>query len=147
MTIHSSKGLEFPIVFITGLEEGMFPHIKSIDEDNLEEERRLFYVAITRAKKLLTLSFSRRGRVFGKYRETTPSRFIKEIPENLTKRASKKKQSLQTSGKNFKLVFHPKFGKGVVKRVDGKGDDAKVTAIFETFGEKTIIKRFLKVLA
>ncbi len=146
MTVHSSKGLEFPVVFITGLEDGIFPHSRSVEEGNIEEERRLFYVAITRAKKLLTLSYSRRRRVFGSYRETIPSRFISEIPESLLKRASRKKEKIIPSRK-IKLVFHPKFGKGFVKRIEGKGEDAKVTVIFERCGEKTIVKRFLKVLA
>jgi len=144
MTVHSSKGLEFPAVFITGLEEGLFPHQRSLDEDNVEEERRLFYVAITRAKRFLSLSYSKRRRAFGSYRDTKASRFLKEVPRDLLKPVSKRRE--ETKINRIKLVFHRKFGKGVVRRVEGKGDDAKVTAIFAGYGEKTILKRFLKVL-
>jgi len=158
MTVHASKGLEFPVVFVTGLEEGVFPHFKSSDSsEEIEEERRLFYVAITRAKRLLTLSYAKKRRTFGKLRDTKPSRFISEIPSNLIKEVKKRTrgETLREKTENLeieksrrpKLVFHKKYGKGVVKRVDGKGENAKVTAFFSNYGEKTIIMKFLKVLA
>ncbi len=154
MTVHSSKGLEFPVVFIAGLEEGIFPHAKSLDSfEQMEEERRLFYVAITRAKKLLSLSYAKNRRVFGSYKKTTPSRFISEIPKSLLKEVNRREKRREgekvlnpVSEKKPKLVFHKKFGKGVVRRVEGKGEEAKVTAIFANYGEKTIVMKFLKIL-
>ena len=158
MTVHASKGLEFPVVFITGLEEGLFPHSRSLEsKEEVEEERRLFYVAVTRAKKLLTLSYARERRSFGTRRSTTPSRFISEIPPHLVKEVKKRERrelptpkegalEVKTSRKP-KLVYHPKFGKGVVRRVEGAGESAKVTAFYANFGEKTVIMKFLKILA
>ena len=84
MTLHNSKGLEFPSVFITGLEEGLFPSSKSMEEGELEEERRLAYVGMTRAKKNLTLTFARKRKVWGKDHYNDPSRFLSEIPKDLT---------------------------------------------------------------
>jgi DNA helicase-2/ATP-dependent DNA helicase PcrA len=84
MTLHSAKGLEFPVVVICGLEEGLFPHSRSTDdESDLEEERRLCYVGMTRAKRQLVLSSAARRRLFGEYQSTDPSRFIDEIPAEL----------------------------------------------------------------
>lgn len=84
MTVHSAKGLEFPLVFVAGLEEGLFPHARAAyDDDDLEEERRLFYVAVTRAKRQLYLTHAERRRVYGEETLTDPSRFLEEIPEDL----------------------------------------------------------------
>ena len=84
MTLHSAKGLEFPTVILAGLEEGLFPHSRSRDDEaELEEERRLCYVGITRARKQLVLTSAARRRVFGEYQNTEPSRFIDEIPADL----------------------------------------------------------------
>ena len=84
MTLHSAKGLEFPVVVMAGLEEGLFPHSRSReDEAELEEERRLCYVGITRARRRLVLTSAARRRVFGEYQTTEPSRFIEEIPPDL----------------------------------------------------------------
>jgi DNA helicase II / ATP-dependent DNA helicase PcrA len=84
MTLHSAKGLEFPTVILAGLEEGLFPHSRSRDDEaELEEERRLCYVGITRARKQLVLTSAARRRVFGEYQNTEPSRFIDEIPQDL----------------------------------------------------------------
>ncbi|MBL4585250.1 MAG: ATP-binding domain-containing protein, partial [Pseudomonadales bacterium] len=80
MTLHASKGLEFPYVFIMGLEEDLLPHRTSIEQDSVEEERRLFYVGITRAQRELTLSLSARRRQYGEVSECTPSRFLDELP-------------------------------------------------------------------
>ena len=87
MTVHKAKGLEFDRVYLCGLNEGMFPHKKSMEDgkDSLEEERRLFYVAVTRAKKSLTLTYAKRRTAYGKTYEGIPSRFLSEIPEALTK--------------------------------------------------------------
>jgi DNA helicase-2/ATP-dependent DNA helicase PcrA len=87
MTLHSAKGLEFPTVVLAGLEEGLFPHSRSReDEAELEEERRLCYVGITRARRQLVLTSAARRRVFGEYQNTEPSRFIDEIPADLIER-------------------------------------------------------------
>ncbi len=87
MTVHSAKGLEFPLVFIAGLEEGLFPHSRSSDDEaELEEERRLCYVGMTRAQKQLMLSSALRRRWYGEYRATTPSRFVTEVPAELVDR-------------------------------------------------------------
>src|SRR5687767_10600680 len=87
MTLHAAKGLEFPVVILAGLEEGLFPHSRSAeDEDELEEERRLCYVGITRARERLFLTSAARRRVFGEYQSTEPSRFVDEIPANLIER-------------------------------------------------------------
>ena len=84
MTMHASKGLEFPIVFIVGMEEGLFPHSRSVlSPHELEEERRLCYVAITRAKERLYISFAKFRRIFGSASATMPSRFVGELPQNL----------------------------------------------------------------
>jgi DNA helicase-2/ATP-dependent DNA helicase PcrA len=84
MTMHSAKGLEFPVVVMAGLEEGLFPHSRSLDaEAEIEEERRLCYVGITRAQRRLVLTSAARRRVFGEYQSTEPSRFIDEIPHAL----------------------------------------------------------------
>ena len=81
MTLHAAKGLEFPIVFMIGMEEGLFPHSRSLmDKQELEEERRLCYVGITRAKKRLFLTYSRRRLIYGQKASNAPSRFINDIP-------------------------------------------------------------------
>jgi DNA helicase-2/ATP-dependent DNA helicase PcrA len=89
MTLHNAKGLEFPVVFLTGCEEGLFPHSRSINENDLEEERRLCYVGLTRAQKKLYVTYSRRRRFFGRDSEerNQPSRFLEEIPSRLIQRA------------------------------------------------------------
>jgi DNA helicase-2/ATP-dependent DNA helicase PcrA len=88
MTMHSAKGLEFPVVFIAGLEEGLFPHSRSRDDEaELEEERRLCYVGMTRARTRLVLTSAARRRVFGEYQATEPSRFLEEVPHDLVEHA------------------------------------------------------------
>ncbi len=149
MTVHAAKGLEFDAVFLTGLEEGLFPHAKSVaKKESLEEERRLFYVGMTRAKKFLSLSWSRRRMLFGRYRQNEMSRFLKEIPKTLLYevRISRQKEPESKGERVPKVVFHPKFGRGFVKRVSGSGPNAKVTVVFDRFGEKVIIRKFLKAL-
>jgi DNA helicase-2/ATP-dependent DNA helicase PcrA len=87
MTLHSAKGLEFPTVILAGLEEGLFPHSRSAeDEEELEEERRLCYVGMTRARQRLVLTGAGRRRVFGEYKASEPSRFIDEVPQELLER-------------------------------------------------------------
>jgi len=103
MTMHSAKGLEFPVVVIAGLEEGLFPHSRSAeDEAELEEERRLCYVGITRAERRLVLTSAARRRVFGEYQSTDPSRFVDEIPPELMEEAPSAFLAPQTSFSNFR---------------------------------------------
>lgn len=158
MTVHAAKGLEFPIVFIAGLEDGIFPSGRSFEDiEQSEEERRLFYVAITRAKEKVFMSFARKRASFsGQLNETKPSRFLKEIKSDLKFLSDRKnvKNGKQISPsehttkafysgtdiKTGQLVKHETFGKGVVVSVSGN----KATVIFENFGQKTILKDFLK---
>ncbi len=165
MTVHSAKGLEFDAVFLSGLEEGLFPHEQSVvEKDGLEEERRLAYVAITRAKKRLYLSFAQTRMLHGQTRYNLPSRFLDEIPEGLTKwltprfagqrarqaraeathawSAPRKKEPVfrapQTIG-GFSIgqnVMHPKFGTGVIVDAEGQGNDARVQVNFGSQGVK-----------
>jgi len=163
MTVHASKGLEFPVVFIAGVEDGIFPSGRAFEDmEQMEEERRLFYVAITRAKEKVFLTFSKLRTSYGsRYNETKPSRFLKDIKENLkmltTKRETSRTQSTNkgnlSSGKNsyslnsdtfsFKvgeMVKHDVFGKGVIKSIVGNN----ATVIFGDVGEKRIRIDFLK---
>jgi len=111
MTMHSAKGLEFPVVVIGGLEEGLFPHSRSSeDEAELEEERRLCYVGITRAKRRLVLTSAARRRVFGDYQATEPSRFINEIPPELLEEVPSSFASPQPSFSQFRAGAYGKSG-------------------------------------
>ena len=94
MTLHNAKGLEYPIVFMIGLEEGTFPHSRALDEGGLEEERRLCYVGITRAQRDLYLTYARTRNVFGARNFGAPSRFISEIPAELTDRDQQQPRGL-----------------------------------------------------
>ena len=154
MTIHSSKGLEFPIVFISGLEEGLFPISQYLDQnDELEEERRLFYVGTTRAMEKLYLSYSKFRRRFGS--EIIPmavSRFINELPkENIEyigraknafnyERSFSEKETLQY--KKGQIVNHSLFGKGKIIDLDGNGDNAKITVMFHGNVQKKLIAKY-----
>ncbi|NPA17371.1 MAG: UvrD-helicase domain-containing protein [Aquificae bacterium] len=158
MTVHAAKGLEFPVVFVAGVEEGIFPSGRSFeDPEQMEEERRLFYVAVTRAKSRLFISYARKRSTYSGYlNETKPSRFLKEIKDELKILTDKKPQkkrytppvsygnmaySSRSDGiKTGMLVKHSAFGKGVVVSVTG--NRAKV--LFEDVGEKTIIVDFLE---
>jgi ATP-dependent DNA helicase UvrD/PcrA len=110
MTMHSAKGLEFPVVVIAGLEEGLFPHSRSADDEaELEEERRLCYVGITRAERRLVLTSAARRRVYGDYQSTEPSRFLDEIPPELIEEVRSTFSSPQSSYTQFRA---PSYGKG-----------------------------------
>jgi ATP-dependent DNA helicase UvrD/PcrA len=103
MTLHSAKGLEFPVVVIAGLEEGLFPHSRSSDDsDELEEERRLCYVGMTRARSRLVLTGAARRRIFGEYQGSTPSRFIDEIPSELVERIA----PTSSQGRSYQSSFY-----------------------------------------
>ena len=110
MTMHSAKGLEFPVVIIAGLEEGLFPHSRSADDEaELEEERRLCYVGITRAQRRLVLTSAARRRVFGDYQSTAPSRFIDEIPPELMEEMP---STFVTPQQSFSQFRAPSYGRG-----------------------------------
>jgi DNA helicase-2/ATP-dependent DNA helicase PcrA len=174
MTVHSAKGLEFDVVFLSGLEEGLFPHEQSVSgtnatHDGLEEERRLAYVAITRARNRLYLSHAQTRMLHGQTRYNIPSRFLEEIPEALLKwltpRFSKqkaftpdfsrtketfplKKPSRDVGG--FRIgqnVTHPKFGSGVIIDAEGQGTDARVQVNFGGQGVKWLAVAVAKLQA
>jgi DNA helicase-2/ATP-dependent DNA helicase PcrA len=109
MTLHSAKGLEFPMVILAGLEEGLFPHSRSSDdEDELEEERRLCYVGMTRARHRLVLTGAARRRIFGEYQSSEPSRFIDELPSELVDRMA---PSFSSKSPHYEFRTNP-YGKG-----------------------------------
>ncbi len=163
MTMHNAKGLEFDHVFIVGIEDGLLPHSRSIDDvQKLEEERRLLYVAITRAKKSVHLTYTRMRNVFGSISMAVPSRFLMEIDDDLIdtennryydlmaprpKRRNKTKKPVVTeSQKYFRIgqkIYHNKFGKGVVLNVDGSGKEAKLSISFSGGQLKKIIGTFV----
>jgi DNA helicase-2/ATP-dependent DNA helicase PcrA len=169
MTVHSAKGLEFDAVFLTGLEEGLFPHEQSVSEaDGLEEERRLAYVAITRARNRLYLSHAQTRMLHGQTRYNIPSRFLEEIPQELMKwltpRFAKKRafepdfsRQTQTTFKKpardvggFRIgqnVTHPKFGPGVIVDAEGQGTDARVQVNFGSQGLKWLAVSVAKLQA
>ena len=167
MTLHASKGLEFDTVFLTGWEEGLFPHQKAIDEDGeagLEEERRLAYVGITRAKKQAFISYVSNRRVYGQWQNSLPSRFVDELPEeHIDKRGNNRmgygasfadvrmpwaREKVQASTSVYSSkwkghqVIHETFGKGVVLRENGD----MIEVAFERGGIKKILARFLELI-
>jgi DNA helicase-2/ATP-dependent DNA helicase PcrA len=162
MTLHSAKGLEFPLVFITGLEETLFPHGRSIESPSqLEEERRLCYVGITRAMKKLYLTHAESRRLHGSDVFNPASRFLKEIPsvfiEEIRPRASvttsyvrKPKKSTMDFKEEVGIglgqkVVHPTFGLGVVLNYEGSGESARVQINFEKAGSKWLVLAFAKL--
>jgi len=161
MTLHSSKGLEFPLVFLVGLEEGLFPHQRSIESENdLEEERRLCYVGITRAEKQLVICYAEQRRLYGNTLYGIPSRFLKEIPDTLIEeirpkvktynnslkssyeRETKKPLATRTNETGMRIgqqVSHAKFGEGVITDVEGSGSHARVQVNFVEVGSKWLV--------
>jgi len=158
MTLHSAKGLEFPLVFIAGMEEKLFPHMMSMDEpDKLEEERRLAYVGITRAMKKLYLIYTEKRRLYGKETYPAVSRFIREIPAELkedvrlnSQISSPVVEPSSISGSGFALgqsVEHPKFGHGVILKFEGDGDQAIVHVHFDSVGTKMLALAYANLKA
>jgi DNA helicase-2/ATP-dependent DNA helicase PcrA len=159
MTLHSAKGLEFPLVFLVGVEEGLFPHHQSMDEaGRLEEERRLAYVGITRAQRQLYLSYAEKRRLHGRENYPRPSRFLAEIPTELTRdvrartfiRFSRSAPSSPIDkGANDlrpgERVRHPNFGKGVVRNVEGHGSHTRVQVQFAEAGTKWLVLAYAKL--
>ena len=192
MTLHAAKGLEFPVVFMTGMEEGLFPHSRVGEhKDDLEEERRLCYVGMTRAMHKLYLSHARRRRVYGDFQYNPPSRFLAEIPAHLLVQPAAPSHNLAAlaakpaaaSGHNLASLFeqfapspldfddesgaeapfvetvrmvaepeeglrlgsqvrHVKFGVGTVRKLEGQGEQAKVTVYFRSVGPKKLLLKF-----
>ena len=158
MTLHSAKGLEFPLVFMTGLEETLFPHGRSMESpDQLEEERRLCYVGITRAMKKLYLTYAESRRLHGNDIFNPPSRFIKEIPSECIMEIRPKASVTVPYSRNEskpmdfedqigialgQKVQHPKFGQGIVLNYEGAGESARVQVNFESAGTKWLVLSF-----
>ncbi len=160
MTLHSAKGLEFPVVFLAGMEEGLFPHQMSIEEPGrLEEERRLCYVGMTRAMQQLYMTYAEVRRLYGNETYTRPSRFIREIPSEYISEVRIKgvaqnpsQQSRFVGGtlteSGFKLgqrVMHAKFGEGVVLQSEGAGAQARVQVNFDDTGLKWLMLAYAKL--
>ncbi len=166
MTVHSAKGLEFPLVFITGLEEDIFPLNQRFDPDSkLEEERRLFYVALTRAKQKIFLTYARSRYRFGEVAYQSRSRFLEELkPETYQelngttgRKAGRRRKGFYNEfyqegyddydqeRRNFRVgsrVVHEIFGTGKVLQITGNGDMTRVTISFEDYGTKTLLAKF-----
>ncbi len=153
MTLHSAKGLEFPLVFICGLEDGLFPHERSSDDlEGIEEERRLCYVGMTRAMRELYLSYAESRRLHGREHYGVPSRFLREIPAELLEEIRPRVQVSRafavpgerradaSAGLNLgQRVQHPSFGEGVVLDCEGSGPHARVQVNFKSTGSKWLV--------
>jgi DNA helicase-2/ATP-dependent DNA helicase PcrA len=171
MTVHSAKGLEFDTVFISGMEEGLFPHENSAKEDEgLEEERRLMYVALTRARRRLYLTYAQSRMLHGQTRFNVPSRFFQEIPAQLMRKTKTVARPVQPSyfqGRGYsghmsvqprvvdmgnidsglpwrigQSVVHAKFGSGVIVTAEGRGADARVQVNFKSAGLKWLMLEY-----
>lgn len=154
MTMHSAKGLEFPVVFIAGVEEGLFPHSMSSDDPTgLEEERRLCYVGMTRAMQQLYLSHAESRRLHGNENYPVPSRFLREIPSELIEEVRSRPQvsrPYQSTGGSLneseyqlgQRVTHAKFGDGVILNAEGSGAAARVQVNFDTVGPKWLVVNY-----
>ncbi len=168
MTLHVSKGLEFPVVFMTGMEEELFPHINSMETvEELDEERRLCYVGMTRAMRKLYMTRAVRRRLFGMTNVNQPSNFLHDIPKEIVETkvgryvASHAGEHLthdempeipeeafgQTEFSVGRAVRHPTYGRGIIKKCEGTGDTMKVTVLFRDAGTKKILRKFLKPAA
>ena len=160
MTVHAAKGLEFPYVFVVGLEQNLFPSLLASDsQENLEEERRLFYVAITRAMEKLYITHAESRRLHGSDTFNPPSRFIKEIPKDLINEIRPRAQThIPYNRKDFKetklefedeigislgqRVMHKSFGEGVVLNYEGSGEAARVQINFDQVGTKWLVMAY-----
>jgi DNA helicase-2/ATP-dependent DNA helicase PcrA len=155
MTLHTAKGLEFPVVFIVGMEDGVFPHMRSLgDPEELEEERRLAYVGVTRAQDRLYLTSAWNRMLFGGSSYNPPSRFLLEVPEGLVTKAGKRQRTgpvdrAAATGPPTTVspdeigpgdrVRHMKWGLGTVREVVGDGDRAEAEVMFDTQGKKRLL--------
>ena len=163
MTLHSAKGLEFKLVLMTGLEESLFPHGRSMESNSqLEEERRLCYVGITRAMQKLYISYAESRRLHGSDTFNPPSRFIREIPKELINEIRPRAQTtIPYNKKSFKetklefeeeigialgqKVLHKTFGEGIVLNYEGSGDSARVQINFDRAGTKWLVMAYAKL--
>jgi DNA helicase-2/ATP-dependent DNA helicase PcrA len=162
MTLHSAKGLEFPVVFLAGMEDGLFPHQRSIaDLASLEEERRLCYVGATRAMRQLYVTYAEQRRLYGVDQYGQPSRFISEMPAELVeeirprvqvsrpvfvKRSSSIEESPPNSMRMGSRVRHAKFGDGVVLNFEGSGPQARIQVNFERQGTKWLMLSYANLV-
>jgi DNA helicase II / ATP-dependent DNA helicase PcrA len=167
MTLHSAKGLEFPVVFLTGLEEGLFPNARSLEEPGrLEEERRLAYVGMTRAERELYLTYAETRRLYGRESHNMPSRFVNELPPELVEHL-RPPARLHPAGRNAPAgmsgrssvpdaarqagigmgsrVRHAKFGEGVITEFEGSGPSTRVQVNFAGAGSKWLVLGFAKL--
>jgi DNA helicase-2/ATP-dependent DNA helicase PcrA len=155
MTLHSAKGLEFPLVFLAGMEENLFPHRMSLEEPGrLEEERRLCYVGITRAMEKLVITYAESRRLHGSETFNTPSRFIREIPAELLQEvrlhtsvvrpvSSYTQAQVPDTGLSLgQRVYHQIFGEGVVVNFEGRGSSARVEVNFDDEGSKWLVLQY-----
>ncbi len=159
MTLHNAKGLEFPFVFITGLEEGLLPYFKALEhEEEIAEERRLFYVGMTRAQEVLYLTGASKRKLYSKTQDQEPSRFLKDIPKECCQWIEKIPTRQEVKIKPIKKrvipkneytlysvgcrVKHPAWGIGVIRDCYGDGDDLKVTVNFPNIGLKRLAVRY-----
>jgi DNA helicase-2/ATP-dependent DNA helicase PcrA len=168
MTLHTSKGLEYPVVFMAGMEEGLFPHMRSQDNAReIEEERRLCYVGMTRARRLLYLTNTLSRELYGRRDDSRPSRFLREINHDLIRRIAPEAEPRpllrapsrepyvdytdsqvsdhDDTGADLAIgirVMHQTFGRGVVRRREGHGDGAKVWVNFDRGGIKLLVLKF-----
>ena len=166
MTMHSAKGLEFPLVFIAGLEEGMFPSQQSVEDlGRLEEERRLCYVGMTRAMQKLYLCHAESRRLYGQEKFHQPSRFLKELPAEclaeirMQNQVSKPMNSGRFSSAKIteafddtgfslgQMVYHQKFGEGVVLNYEGAGAQSRIQVNFSDFGSKWLVVAYANLKA
>ena len=161
MSVHAAKGLEFDVVFISGLEQGLFPHENSVNQgrEGLEEERRLMYVAVTRARQRLYVSCAQTRMLHGQTRYCVPSAFLDEIPANLLLKLNKKAAPVATSFgsgayvtepaagglRMGQTVEHAKFGIGVIVSTEGRGADARVQVNFGGSGMKWLALEYAKL--
>jgi DNA helicase-2/ATP-dependent DNA helicase PcrA len=161
MTLHAAKGLEFPLVFLVGMEEGLFPGKQSMDEpDRMEEERRLCYVGVTRAKEQLIMSYAEIRRQYGREEYHRPSRFLREIPTELLEETRGRMQVMHKPLKSTSLshahdcglylgqhVSHAKFGQGTILAFEGDGAHTRVHVKFAVHGNKWLVVAYANLLA
>jgi DNA helicase II / ATP-dependent DNA helicase PcrA len=160
MTLHSAKGLEFPLVFMSGMEEGLFPHRMSVEEPGrMEEERRLAYVGITRARRQLVLSYAESRRLHGRETYNAPSRFLAELPAGLIEDVRPRPrismpvyrrpaQVAGDAGDGLRVgvrVAHQKFGEGVITDCEGQGANARIQVHFAEHGAKWLVAGYAKL--